>query len=150
MKVITFLLALAIAAVLAWATARAQDADDGPGRVLPDDQPVTINGVEMACTGVGDEARDDPRWRDFSVRMEFAGGEAQYLSDLDIEVEGDGGDLRFDVRCNSPWLVANLPPGKYRLAARFENLTKTAKFTAPAQGQARVVVRFPEVVSNRD
>lgn len=149
MKAITFIIALAVAAALAWATAKADDADSSPGRQLPEDQLVDVGGgVQVACTGVGDEARYDPRWSDFSVRMEFAGGDAQFLSDLDISVEGNG--VKFDVSCNSPMLIADLPPGKYRLRAGFENLSKSTNFTAPKSGQARVVVRFEEVRDSRD
>jgi len=143
MKRITFFFCLAVAAVIAWAAAKADD-----DVALPDDEPTTVNGVDVACTGVGDEARNDPRWRDYAVRIEFAGGEAQYLADLDIAITDSGGAEVVEARCNSPWLVADLSPGKYVVTGTFQGLTKTAKFTAPASGQARVVVRFPEVVGN--
>lgn len=143
MKRITFLVCLAIAAVIAWAAARADDEV-----ALPDDQPTTINGVEVACTGVGDEARDDPRWRAFPVRIEFAGGEAQYLADLDIRITDASGAELVRARCNAPWFLADLAPGKYTVTGTFQGLTKTAKFTAPQSGQARVIVRFPEIVGD--
>lgn len=143
MNTFAFLASLAIAAVLACAVARAADVN-----TVPEDQTVTINGIDIACTGVGDEARSDPRWRDYPVRIEFAGGEAQYLSDLDITIFDAKGESILEVRCNSPWLLAALPPGKYTVRGTFEHLTKTAKFTAPSSGQARVIVRFPEIVGN--
>jgi hypothetical protein len=129
------------AAGLTMAAARADD-----GQILPADQPMTINGIDVACTGVGDEANADPRWPAYAVRIEFADAHAEYLADVDVTVTDAHGDVVFQVRCDSPWLLAKLPPGKYVVAGTFEDrLTKTAKFTAPRSGQARIIVRFPEV-----
>jgi len=133
--------AATLAALGCAATARAQD-----DAALPVDEPITIDGIEVVCTGVGDEARYDPRWQTYSVRIEFAGGDAQYLADLEIAVSDRTGAPIVQARCNSPWFLAELPPGKYTVAGTFEGLTKTANFTAPQSGQARVVVRFPEIV----
>ena len=144
MKVVTFLFCLVVAAALARVTARADDA-----QILPADQPTTVNGVEVACTGVGDEANTDPRWPAYAVRIEFANAHAEYLSDIDITVSDAKGEVLFTLRCASPWFLAKLPPGKYTVAGTFEDrLTKTAKFTAPAQGQARIIVRYPEVAGD--
>jgi hypothetical protein len=113
---------------------------------LPEDQPVTIGGIDVACTGVGDEAISDPRWHDYSVRLEFAGGNREYLADLDVTIETQGGEQLLAVHCSGPWVLANLQPGKYRVRATYEhNLTKSVLITAPAQGQKRIVISFPEV-----
>ena len=117
---------------------------------LPDDEPVTINGVGVACTGVGDEAKENPRWRDYSVRLEFAGGERQYLADLDVSLATARGDEILAVRCGGPWLLVELEPGSYKVRAVFEHrITKTATFVAPSHGQKRIVVSFPEVVGEQ-
>lgn len=114
---------------------------------LPDDEPITVGGVDVACTGVGDEAKENPRWRDYSVRLEFAGGESQYLADLDVSIATPDGDQFLAVRCGGPWLLVNLEPGRYRVRAEFEHrLVKTATITAPDHGQKRIVISFPEVV----
>ena len=141
MNPFAFAACLGVAVVLACAVARADDA-----QTLPIDEPTTINGIEVACTGVGDDANTDPRWPQYPVRIEFANANAEYLADLDITISDARGGVLFTVRCDSPWFLAKLPPGKYMVAGTFEErLTKTAKFTAPARGQARIIVRFPEV-----
>jgi hypothetical protein len=117
---------------------------------LPADEPTTVNGVELACTGIGDEAQSDPRWKAFPVRLEFAGGNAQYLADVDVSVSDSTGTQLFQVRCDSAWLLAKLSPGKYVVKGSFRNLVKSSKFTAPKSGQARVIVRFPEIVGSGD
>jgi len=135
---------VAIATVTACATARADDAN-----TIPADQPTDVNGYEVACSGVGDEARTDPRWPAFAVKIEFANRDAEYLSDIDVSVADAAGKALFRVRCETPWLLAKLPAGKYTVAGTYEGITKTAKLTAPATGQARVVVRFPEIAGDQ-
>ncbi len=117
---------------------------------LPADEPITVNGIELACTGIGDEAQSDPRWKAFPVRLEFAGGNAQYLADVDVSVTNSAGTELFQVRCDSAWVLAKLPPGKYQVKGTFRNLVKSSNFNAPKSGQARIIVRFPEIVGSGD
>ncbi len=141
MKAFTFFAGLVLAAALTAVTARADNAN-----TLPADQPTTVGGIEVACTGVGDDANTDPRWPQYAVRIEFANARAEYLADIDITISDAKGEVLFSLRCDSPWFLAKLPPGKYTVAGTFEGrLTKTAKFTSPRSGQARIIVRFPEV-----
>lgn len=144
MKSIEYLICAAATIVAASALARAQDE-----RAMPLDRPVEVNGYDLVCTGVGDEARDDPRWREYPVRIEFANRDAQYLADIDVAVADAGGKLLFAVLCESPWLLAKLPPGKYTATGVFEDNTKVATFKAPATGQTRVVITFTEVAGDR-
>lgn len=117
---------------------------------LPPDQPVDVNGYQLACTGIGDEAQQDPRWKAFPVRLEFAGGNAQYLADVKASVLDAKGKELFKVSCDSPWLLVKLVPGKYKVVGSFRTFTKTSNFIAPKKGQARIIVRFPEVKGGGD
>lgn len=111
---------------------------------IPADEPTVINGINLACTGVGDEARSDPRWPGFAVRIEFANAAAEYLSDVNVTVADASGKALFQVTCDSPWILADLEPGKYNVTGTYEGVTKSEKITAPKTGQARFVIRFPE------
>lgn len=117
---------------------------------LPSDTPVEVKGVELACTGIGDEAQSDPRWKSFPVRLEFAGGKAQYLADVEAAVFNVAGEELFKVRCDSPWLLVRLPAGKYQVKGSFRDIVKIANFMSPKKGQARIIVRFPEIVGSGD
>lgn len=141
--------ALAIAGVVA-ALNLVECAAADSATFMPSDTPVDVNGFELACTGIGDEAQSDPRWKAFPVRLEFAGGNAQYLADVEATVFDAAGKELFRVRCDSPWILAKLPPARYRVQGTFRNLAKGANFVAPAKGQARIIVRFPEIVGNGD
>jgi hypothetical protein len=138
------LIGVVAAASLGCAAALAEDV-----RKLPPDEPVVVNGLDLVCTGVGEDARNDPRWRDYSVRIEFANADAQYLSDAVLAVATADGEQLFEVTCDSPWILANLEPGKYVLAATYEGIVKTEKFSAPKTGQGRFVVRFPEILGDK-
>lgn len=141
MKSCAMAFCLSLPGLVAGGVARGENA-----QALPVDQEITINGTQVACTGIGDEAISDPRWPTYSVRIEFADGRAEYLSDLDISIATAKGSTILNARCDGPWFLAKLRPGKYKVSATFDGrLTKTAKFTAPARGQSRTIVRFPEV-----
>jgi hypothetical protein len=141
-----FMHSFSAVAMLAAAAVAAHAADI---QTMPIDEPVDVNGVALACTGIGDEAREDPRWKEYAVRLEFANRDAQYLSDVDVAVQDANGEVLFEVRCDSPWLLAKLPPAKYTVTGTFEQIVKTATFTAPKTGQSRIVVRFPEVAGDQ-
>ena len=72
---------LASVALIGCAAARADNVQP-----LPADQPVVVNGLDLVCTGVGEDARNDPRWTAYPVRIEFANADAQYLSDVVLRV----------------------------------------------------------------
>jgi len=118
--------------------------------VLPSDQPTEVNGYALACTGIGDEAQHDPRWKAFPVRLEFAGGNAQYLADVQVSVFDALAQELFKVSCDSSWVLAKLPPGKYKVVGKFRDYFKASNFIAPKTGQARIIVRFPEVKGGGD
>ena len=136
------------AAILAFVTATTAYAENAVS--LPSDTPVEVKSFELACTGIGDEAQSDPRWKAFPVRLEFAGGKAQYLADVEAAISDASGRELFKVRCDSPWLLIKLEPGKYHVKGTFRDIVKTTNFMSPKKGQARIIVRFPEIVGNGD
>jgi hypothetical protein len=118
----------------------------GAAEILPSDQEMTVGGVAVACTGVGDEAKEDARWPSYATRIEFANSRAEYVTDLDISIRTARGVTLMTVRCESPWFLAKLQPGRYSVVATYDGgLTKTVHFTAGTHGQVRTIVRFPEL-----
>jgi hypothetical protein len=134
-----FALACASIALLSSAVFAAEA--EGPVR-LRLDQPETVNGVEAACTGIGTESREDPRWGAYPLRVETAGQGGQLLGDVQLTVLKAGQPL-LSVRCNGPWLLLRLAPGAYRIAGEFETRMAAANANVPARGQGRVTLRFP-------
>ena len=109
------------------------------------DNPITINGVDTVCTGVGDEAQHDPRWLAFPIRIEFSNGGAQYLSGAHV-VLSSGGKTLAALDCAGPWVLFQVGPGTYKVTATLTGDqgggTTTASFSPPAKGQKRVVLDF--------
>jgi len=143
MKRMTF----AGAAILAFAAAPAM-ADP-----LAMDQPITLNGIETVCTGIGDEAQHDPRWAAYPIRVEFSNGGAQYLSGAHLVLKEVGGKEITSLDCHGPWVLFQLPAGKEYIAAASiavdtEDGERTYRFKVPEHGQKRIVIAFPHIPPN--
>jgi hypothetical protein len=110
---------------------------------LKADQPVSVGGVETVCTGSSVDARSNPQWRDYSLRLEFVGEAGQYLGDEQVDVKGHGESL--GVHCAGPWVLMNLPEGYYIIATSVAEVShKDIIGRVPASGQFRLIVRFPD------
>lgn len=105
------------------------------------DMPMMVSGIEVVCTGVSLDAREDPRWSQYSLKLEFAGGDGRYLGGESVTLKKDGKAL-FSGSCNGPWLLFRLPAGRYAVEATLAGQSATANALVPSTGQARVVLRF--------
>lgn len=103
------------------------------------------NGVRYACTGIAESA-EDPRWKRFPLKLVFATEPVgALLSGVRARIEAPGGGVVLEVLCpDSPWLMAGLAPGRYRVTASFEGrFVRSASITIRAGRQSYVVIRFP-------
>jgi len=101
------------------------------------DQAVAISGIETVCTGGSANARAEPRWKDYSTRVEFAATNGDYLGGENVTIKGNGKTIA--VRCAGPWLLMDLPKGSYDLHASLPGWRVNAlTFHAPGH----VVVDF--------
>ena len=115
------------------------------GRLAPD-APTRIAGVESVCTGVGLDARQDPRWNTYSLKVEIAGPGGQYLGDEHLVLRQSGKDL-LALTCDGPWILFQLPAGRYEVEARVGDQTVSSAAFAPASGQGRIILRFQDEAS---
>src|SRR5579884_3140633 len=79
-----------------------------PVQKLGDDQSATINGVHVACAGIGQEDRADPRWSRYNTKVEVANQQGNYLGDETVKIAGPNGK-NVAVSCEGPWVLMNLP-----------------------------------------
>ena len=107
-------------------------------RALDDGQPMMVNGVETVCTGTTTDVRDDPRWQAYSLRLEFAGKNGQYLGDETVNVSGNGHSV--SVHCGGPWVLMKLPSGSYKVSA---DVAEAGHKDVTVRAPGRVIVRFP-------
>ncbi len=141
------LLHTAAAALFAVLFAGAAQADS-----LPMDQPITMDGIETVCTGIG-SAKDDPRWMTYPVRVEFSNGGAQYLAGAHVVLSGGGRTLAsFD--CIGSWVLFKLPKGSYKVEATLTGQQNGGPRSAPfvttgEPPQKRVVIQFAHIAPNQ-
>ncbi len=119
--------------------AKAQDA----GMLAPD-QPTRIGAALAVCTGVGLDARQNPLWAEYPLKIEVAGRGGQYLGDVRL-VLSQNDKMIAAVGCSGPWILFRLPAGRYHVEARTEGRTISSSALVPASGQGRVILRFPDL-----
>jgi hypothetical protein len=145
------LLAVALlAGALAVSVAKAADsprpgAAAAPTVSVPEDRVVTVNGVDVACTGIG-QTRNDPQWAAYPVRVEISGAHNEYLAGAVVSVRDHAGRPVLSVACDGPWVLVKLPAGNYRIVASLagsDARPRSAPVRSPRRGQLRVVMQFP-------
>ena len=115
------------------------------------DRPVPMGDVETVCTGIGD-AKDNPRWAEYPVRVEFSNGGAQYLAGVHLTLTSGGRTLA-SLDCPGAWVLFRLPAGKYTVTAELTSQPgggpRSASFMTSGTGpQKRVEVQFPHLAAN--
>jgi hypothetical protein len=112
-----------------------------PSPALPFDTPQTMRAMEAVCTGVGTDARNDPRWAAYPLKIEIAGDQGQFLGEAEVSVN-KGEDAIVSVRCGGPWVLFRLDPGAYSVSATVGGATVSSRVNVSGKTQARVVLRF--------
>lgn len=105
----------------------------------------TAGNVRYACTGVGEEGRDDPQWNRFPAKLVFATSRGAYLSNVAVRVtDKSSGEAVFDGGCEyAPWLLLDLPAGSYEVTAEAEDAqAKTVTLDVGGSGQTERTVHF--------
>jgi hypothetical protein len=115
-------------------------------QALPVDQETTVSGVQVMCGGVGSD-ESDPRYANYPAKIEVAGGYGQWLGDNDISIAGA---QNVSTHCRGPWFMAQLQPGSYTVTVKHGATTHTARLSVAANGQHKIVVRFPELQQGKD
>jgi len=116
------------------------------GNELPaaTDQEQNYQGIRYACTGIAFDSRHDPRWASYPAKLIFAETSGDYLADVAVSIDDATGRSVFEAHCMAPWLLLDLPPGRYRVDATApESPTQSVDLTVASRGQAERVVHFP-------
>jgi len=116
------------------------------GALAVQDQPVTINGTEVVCTGVG-SAKDDPRWSAYPVKVVLATNGGANLANAHVSIAKAGHEIA-GLDCDAPWVLMRPASGSYSATASLICGTRSAhaSFSAPASGQKEVTLTFPRAM----
>jgi hypothetical protein len=110
---------------------------------------------EYSCGGVGADARRalaaNAAGSNLSLEIFVAPG-GEYLADVDVALIPDGAKgeaLR--LRTEGPLCYLRVPPGRYRVEATFEGVTRSATANVPAASSkpVHVALAFPKSVGDR-
>jgi hypothetical protein len=111
------------------------------------DEELTYQGIQYACTGVG-ESKEDPKWKTYPLKLMFTAGTKAYVADVSVTVQDGSGNVVLKATCDSPWFLARLKSGNYSVMAQALGAgSKTVQVSVPAVGQKEMVIRFPEIPS---
>lgn len=108
------------------------------------DRPVKIGDAEAVCTGIGLEARENPLWRDYPLKVEVVGRGGQYLGDVHVMLSRERVSVA-ELTCGGPWILFRVPPGRYQVEARTEGRSVVSPARVPDSGQGRVILRFTDL-----
>jgi hypothetical protein len=111
------------------------------------DEELTYQGIQYACTGVG-ESKEDPKWKTYPLKLMFTAGTKAYVADVSVTIQDSSGKIVLKVNCDSPWLLARLKSGNYSVTAQASGAgSKTVQVSVPSSGQKEMVIRFSEIPS---
>ncbi len=107
------------------------------------DQPVTINGVETVCTGVG-SAKDNPAWNGYPVKLTFSNMAGENEAQEHVTINQAGRPV-METDCDAPWLLVKAPAGHYEVDASLPGSGRTARadFSTGGKSQQTVNLAFP-------
>lgn len=118
-------------------------ADDG---VLPPER--SQGAVTYISGGIGkdeSEAMKQAASRySLSIEMASAGPRAQYVSDVKIDIRDQKGTTVLSVTSDGPFLLANLPPGRYTVNAAKNGKSQQRDIVVAPGAHPRAMFSFQE------
>ena len=109
------------------------------------DTPVTINGVEAVCTGVG-SAKDDPRWSAYPIKIVLATTGGANLANAHVTLNKGGQEVA-GLDCDAPWILFKAPGGRYTATASLiggSGRSSSTNFSSSGSGpQKEITITFP-------
>jgi hypothetical protein len=84
----------------------------------------------------------ESRRNEHHLSLVTASEHGAYLAGVLVRITDSSGNVALETEMDGPWLLADLPPGKYSLEAVFEDQTKRQQVAIPAGGSQRVDLHF--------
>ena len=110
----------------------------------------TNEGHRYVVGGVGTEEVDALRQEAaaFSLQLITAARTGAYLSGTHVRITGPGNNVVLDTDIGGPWLLVDLPGGRYTVRATHSGTTVERRLMIEAGKTQRVVLHFDATVDN--
>ena len=110
---------------------------------------------QLTCGGVGNDERRElaASMQGANLSLEFSlAGRGNFIADVDVKVIPAGrGDAVVATRTEGPFCYAQLPPGRYRIEASYNGITKSTSANVTASGKpVRIAMAFPPTAADID
>jgi len=103
-------------------------------------------GVWYWVGGIGEEEESrlaiDSLAHAFSLRL-AARGSGAYLADVDLRIIDADDRTVFQGHLDGPWLLMDLPPGRYEIVGEHDGEVSRLKVVVPEHGRRSAVMYFP-------
>lgn len=90
------------------------------------------------CSGIGDESIEEAATIPHTLKLVYAQADGHYLGAVATRITGPGDTVVVEAMCDGPWLLVDLAPGTYKVAATFEGQTKTRTVTVGKSASQQV------------
>lgn len=96
-----------------------------------------FEGVRYMTGGVGEEERNQllASAQDFNMKLVFAEKSGDYLADVNVAIADSTGRKVLEARADGPLMLAQLPPGNYRVTAMANGREQTRNASVARTGQ---------------
>jgi hypothetical protein len=94
--------------------------------------------------GIGEDEAEAMRQAasNYSLAMTFAAQTGQFVSDVDVAVKNQGGQVVLQAADAAPILLADLPAGRYQIEATYNGQKQTRQVTVGQDGTSKVVLQW--------
>jgi hypothetical protein len=104
----------------------------------------TMEGIQFVTGGIGIIERQimEQMADDYTLQVILAGRSGHYLSRCRVDIiHTDGGKI-ISTFTDGPWLLVDLPPGKYRVKAAHDHIWKSMDVEVPADRLKQVILNW--------
>ena len=98
--------------------------------------------VSYECSGIGLDERQTAERIPHTLRVEYAQPDGHYLGGAETTVSDASGNQLVSVRCPGPWVLLQLPDGRYIVTATFGDQTKSSQVTISGGQRQRQLFVF--------
>lgn len=102
-------------------------------------------GVKYLMGGIGLEAQErfNARTDDFNLKLVFTLEQGAYIADVGVTVKDAQGRTVVEDVADGPYFMAQLPPGRYTIEARYGGKTVTRNLQVGKDGTRVAYLRWP-------